>query len=102
MKVEHWQPEKDGALTETAVRRKLEQLGYRVARYIYSPGTLFPDHTHAIDKIDAVLSGSFRISMGKDSVVLKPGDFIYVPAGAVHSAEVVGDESVVSLDAVKG
>lgn len=30
MKIEHWQPEKDGALSETAMRRKLEQLGYRV------------------------------------------------------------------------
>lgn len=101
IRVEHWQAEKDGALSESSMRRKLEQLGYRVARYIYSPGTFFPDHTHAIDKIDAVLSGSLRIAMGDDSVVLKTGDFIHVPAGAVHSAEVMGSESVVSLDAIK-
>src|SRR5215471_3732907 len=100
MKVEHWNPEKDGVLSETGMYRKLEQLGYRVARYIYSPGTFFPAHTHSMEKIDAVLSGSFRITMGRDSVVLKAGDFIYVPAGAEHSAEVVGNESVVSLDAV--
>lgn len=97
--VEHWQAEKDGVLSESSMRRKLEQLGYQVARYLYSPGTFFPDHTHAIDKIDAVLSGSFRIAMGDN--VLKAGDFIHVPAGAVHSAEVIGSESVVSLDAVK-
>jgi quercetin dioxygenase-like cupin family protein len=48
-----------------------------------------------------VLSGNFRITMDDDSAVLKPGDFIHVPAGAVHSAEVVGSESVVSLDAIK-
>jgi quercetin dioxygenase-like cupin family protein len=101
IQVEHWQAEKDGPLTESSMRRKLEELGYRVARYIYSPGTFFPDHTHATDKIDAVLSGSFRIAMGDDSVVLKAGDFIHVPAGAVHSAEVIGSESVVSLDAIK-
>ena len=82
------------------MRRKLEQQGFRVTRYVYSPGTFFPTHTHSTEKIDAVLSGSFRITMGKDSVVLKAGDFIHVPAGAEHSAEVVGKEAVVSLDAV--
>src|SRR5215831_3540382 len=100
MKIERWNPDKDGGLSEPAMRRKLEQLGYRVTRYVYSRGTFFPSHTHSSDKIDAVLSGSFRITMGRDSVVLKAGDFIYVPAGAEHSAEVIGNESVVSLDAV--
>ena len=100
MKIERWNAEKDGVLSEQAMRRKLEQLGYQVTRYAYSPGTFFPSHTHATDKIDAVLSGSFRISMGKDSIVLRAGDFIHVPRGAEHSAEVIGDDPVVSLDAV--
>jgi quercetin dioxygenase-like cupin family protein len=101
MRVEHWNREQDGELSESAMRRKLQQLGYHVTRYTYSPGTFFPTHIHSIDKIDAVLSGSFRISMGRDSVLLKSGDFIFVPAGAEHSAEVVGEQAVVSLDAVK-
>lgn len=101
IKIEHWEAETDGPLAENSMRRKLERLGYRVTRYIYSPGTFFPDHTHATDKIDAVLSGNFRITMENDSAVLKGGDFIHVPAGVVHSSEVVGNESVVSLDAIK-
>jgi len=100
MKVERWNPEKDGVLSEQAMRRKLEQLGFRVTRYVYSPGTFFPSHTHSTDKIDAVLSGNFRISMAKDSVMLKAGDFIHVPAGAEHSAEVIGDQPVISLDGI--
>jgi quercetin dioxygenase-like cupin family protein len=38
--------------------------------------------------------------MTSESVVLKAGDFIHVPAGAEHSAEVIGGEAVVSLDGV--
>ena len=53
-----------------------------------------------MDKIDAVLSGRFRIAMDDAAVILQAGDFIYVPAGAQHSAEVIGDQAVVSLDAV--
>lgn len=35
------------------------------------------------------------------SVTLVAGDCLHVPKGMLHSAEVVGDESVISLDAVK-
>ena len=75
--------------------------GYHVSRYVYPPGTVFPDHTHAVDKIDAVLSGRFRITLEGDEIVLKAGDAVEVPRGAVHSAEVIGDHPVVSLDAVR-
>ena len=101
MNVEHWDPARDGALTETSLRIKLEQLGYSVSRYIYPPGTCFPDHTHSVDKIDAVLSGRLRITTHEGVADLCAGDAIYVPRGVMHSAEVIGQETVVSLDAVK-
>ncbi len=101
MQIERWNPEQDGPLTEQALRRKLEARGYRVARYDYPPGTVFATHTHDIDKIDAVLAGRFRITMGGRSVVLGPGEAVVVPRGTPHSAEVVGDETVVSLDATR-
>ncbi|TAM44109.1 MAG: cupin domain-containing protein [Gammaproteobacteria bacterium] len=101
MTVEHWNPETDGALSEAAMQRKLEARGYTVTRYIYPPGTYFPDHTHGVDKIDGVLAGRFRMTMGEASVILEAGDCLCVPHGAVHSAEVVGSEPVVSLDAVR-
>jgi quercetin dioxygenase-like cupin family protein len=87
MEILRWDPDKDGPLGEPALRRKLEKIGYRVSRYDYPPGTYFPAHTHGVDKIDAVLAGQFRITMGEESVVLGPGDAVAVP--------------VVSLDAVK-
>ena len=101
MTVEHWDESKDGPLTELTLRRKLESLGYRVHRYVYPPGTSFPTHTHDADKMDAVVSGQFRITMADGSVVLGAGDAARVPSGLRHSAEVVGAEEVVSLDGVK-
>ena len=92
--VEHWDEQTEGRLSDEAMRRKLQGRGYHVSCYTYSPGTCFPDHSHDVDKIDAVLSGQFRMT-------LMAGDCLAVPRGAVHSAEVVGNESVVSLDAVK-
>ncbi len=102
MQLQRWNHERDGSPTEETVRRKLEAQGYHVSRYVYPPGTCFPDHSHAVDKIDAVLSGRFRMVLEGQEVILEAGDCLAVPHGAVHSAEVVGDEPVVSLDAVKG
>lgn len=99
--VQSWDEKRDGPLSEAALRERLRALGYSVQRYVYPPGTAFPDHSHAVDKIDAVLSGRFRFTAEGRSVVLGAGDWVPVPRGLVHSAEVVGDEPVVSLDAVR-
>ena len=101
VEVRQWDEVRDGPLTEAAMRARLEGMGYRVSRYVYPPGTHFPPHTHGVDKVDAVLSGRFRMSMHGRSVVLEAGDMLAAPAGVVHEAEVVGDEPVVSLDAVR-
>jgi len=101
MIVQRWDCDLDGTLSEAGLRRKLEKLGYSVTRYLYPPGTRFPEHSHEVEKIDAVLSGRFRITIGTDSVVLGPGDTVVVPRVTLHSAEVIGEQAVVSLDAMK-
>jgi quercetin dioxygenase-like cupin family protein len=100
MRVEHWN-ETWGELNEQNMRQRLESEGYSVARYDYPPGTYFPDHTHQFDKKDAVLRGRFLIRAQGSEFLLGPGDMLFVPAGTVHSAKVIGDETVVSLDASK-
>lgn len=99
--IEKWKPEVDGPLTEAGLRRKLELRGYHVSRYLYHPGASFPDHTHSIDKLDAVVSGRFRMVIEGRELILEAGDTVAVPRGTVHSAEVVGDKVVISLDGTK-
>lgn len=101
MRVERWDCDQHGELSESALRALLQARGYRTAKYVYPPGTRFPDHVHQVDKIDAVLTGRLQITVLGDSMVLEAGDMVVVPKGAVHSATVVGNESVVSLDAVR-
>ena len=101
MAVHRWNPALDGEFSEAALRAKLEGLGYYIARYVYPPGTVFPDHKHGVDKVDAVVSGTFRLVIGGHVAELGPGDWADVPRGAVHNAVVQGDEPVVSFDAIK-
>jgi quercetin dioxygenase-like cupin family protein len=97
----HWDPDRDGPLTEAALRAAIEARGFAVTRYVYPPGTVFPPHSHGVDKIDGVLSGRFRLTLPDGPVVLEAGDRLFVPRGLVHAAAVVGDAPVVSLDAVR-
>ena len=99
--VRRWDSSVDGDVGEDSLKKLLQSKGYSVNRYTYEPGTYFGEHSHSIAKIDAVLSGTFRMGMYGQFVDLGPGDLIEVPAGATHSAEVIGTEPVVSLDAVR-
>lgn len=101
MELLRWDETRDGAPSEASLRRDLEARGCTVTRYVYPPGTVFPAHSHDVDKIDAVVSGRFRMEMDGRSVVLEAGDRLLVPRGTLHTAEVVGAEPVVSLDGVR-
>ncbi|MCG8105020.1 MAG: cupin domain-containing protein [Candidatus Thiodiazotropha endolucinida] len=101
MQIEHWNETVEGDISEAAMCRKLEARGYNVTRYVYPPGTFFPPHQHAVDKIDGVLSGRFRMSMDGQSFILEAGDCLQVPRGVIYSAEVIGEQPVISIDAVK-
>ena len=101
MSVEHWEEGKEGPFSEQALRKNLQARGFHVTRYVYPPGTFFPEHAHSTDKMDAVISGQFRIKTKNSDLILEKGDALSVPRGTLHSAEVIGDEPVISLDAVK-
>ena len=92
----HW-----GPVNVEAITRRLRAEGYAVSEYHYSPGTVFPLHHHGVDKKDTVLQGQLRIAWEGGEAVLGPGDMIEIPAGLRHSADVVGAETVVSLDATR-
>jgi len=100
MPIDHWNEKVDGPLSEESMRRKMEKMDCVVRRYIYPPGTYFPAHAHQMDKIDGVISGHFRLEMDGHRLVLEAGDMLTIPRGGLHSAEVVGNEPVVSLDGI--
>ena len=100
MAVNRWNPALDGVFTN-ALRGKLEAQRDIAWLATSTPPVSLPDHKHGIDKIDAVVAGRFRLIIGGHVVVLRAGEWVSVPAGVVHSAAVVGDEPVISLDAIK-
>ncbi|EUB62529.1 hypothetical protein ECG_04600 [Echinococcus granulosus] len=101
LKITHWDANTDGVFSEGKLKEKLEKEGFTVIPYTFSPGTTFPDHTHAVDKKDGITAGKFSFTMYGKTVVLSAGDTIFVPKNTVHAAHVVGNEDVGFLDASK-
>lgn len=102
MDVSRWSERHDEEAPDAEeLRAELEERGYTVSRHVYRPGTYFDEHSHAHDKIDAVVSGRFRMTAGGEEAVLEAGDWAEISAGTTHTAKVVGDEPVVSLDATR-
>jgi quercetin dioxygenase-like cupin family protein len=97
----HWDPQW-GRVSAEAMSRLLRADGYVVFEYHYPPGTHFPLHRHAVEKKDSVVRGRLCIAWEGAEALLAAGDMIEIPASVRHSAEVVGSETVVSLDAAKG
>ena len=100
VRLERW-TSSDGPITEKRMMGLMESDGYEVASYAYRAGTLFPPHEHAQDKCDGVLQGVLRVVVGADTFDLGPGDRLFLPAGTRHSAQVIGAETVLSLDGTR-
>ena len=58
-----------------------------------NPGQSNPPHLHGnSDEVIYVLSGSCEHRVGKETVILKPGDVLRIPPGVPHSARALGHQ----------
>jgi quercetin dioxygenase-like cupin family protein len=87
--------------TLLTLQSRLESLGYEVCVHVLAPGTTFGAHCASESRIDAVFSGELRLVIGGRAHLLGPGDWIDIPAGVSMTAEVVGDEPVLGIDATR-
>jgi quercetin dioxygenase-like cupin family protein len=63
-------------------------------RVDFDPGYVSPKHTHPGEEIIYVLEGTLEYQIeGQPTATVKPGDVLFVPAGAVHWATNVGSEN---------
>ena len=100
LRIDRWDPRREGRLTEAALRRKVQSRGYQVCSQAWPAGTVVPPRTEHCARVDAVLAGMVRITVDDESAILMAGDMVFVPRGAVRQVEVVGATPAHCLDAV--
>ena len=88
-------------IKRTALERKDLSIPGRevvLVRVDFAPGVAFPPHSHPGEEIAYVIEGELEYQLeDKPPVTLKPGDVLFIPAGAIHSAKNVGSVNAAEL-----
>ncbi|HYT65382.1 MAG TPA: cupin domain-containing protein [Vicinamibacterales bacterium] len=100
MRIDRWDPRRDGPVTEAAVRHKVQAYGYEVSTFAWPAGTVMAPQAQDKERVDAVVSGIVKFTLDGESAILTAGDMVYVPRGAVRRVEVVGSSPARCLDAI--
>jgi quercetin dioxygenase-like cupin family protein len=69
-----------------------------LVRYVYQPGSVFPQHHHPQEQVTSVLTGLIEFDVAGTIATLGPGDVAIIPADTPHGARVHGDEVVETLN----
>ena len=89
-------PEEPVAAGKKTARQVLigpdEGPNFAMRRFIMQPGGGMPAHTNAVEHEQYVLRGSARVGIGNETVEVRQGDVVYIPAGTPHWYEVNGSE----------
>lgn len=98
-RVERWDVRRDGPLSEMALQRKIEALGFEVAARVYPAS--HADVTSLHDKvcIVGVARGLVKLSVDAEPSFLTAGDLAFVPRGAVRRLEGIGVATALCLEA---
>jgi len=71
------------------IKKRLQQDGYLIiTEYNDPPNKEFPDHTHEMEELAVIISGSMEAKMDGKNYFLKPGDELFFPAKMLHNAKV--------------
>ncbi len=100
IRIERWDPRRDGPLTEAGLRAHLQSLGFDAVSRVYSPGPIVAVHTDSRLRIQAVLSGEVRVTIDGESAVLTAGDAVFIPGGAIRCVEAIGSPAAYCLEGV--
>jgi quercetin dioxygenase-like cupin family protein len=65
---------------------------FALRKFSMQMGGGMPRHTNTVEHEQYILRGRATITIGEETHQVKPGDVVFIPAGAVHSYENRGDE----------
>lgn len=67
--------------------------GYSCALFVDPPGREWTGFVHATDELVTVVEGRLQITVEGETVTARPGDEIFIPAGAVHTVKNIHDQT---------
>jgi hypothetical protein len=99
-RIERWDVRLDGPLSEDALQRKLEFLGFALLARTY-PSGLAAATSDPREGVAAVVRGLVKLTINGEPELLTAGDLAFVPAGAERRLEMVGPATALCLEAFR-
>ena len=65
---------------------------FALRKFSMQKGGGMPRHTNTVEHEQYVLRGWAKIGIGEDLYEVKTGDVVFIPAGAIHFYENIGEE----------
>ncbi len=65
---------------------------FALRKFSMKPGGGMPRHTNSVEHEQYVLRGHARIGIGEEVYEVHAGDAVFIPEGAIHYYENIGDE----------
>jgi quercetin dioxygenase-like cupin family protein len=65
---------------------------FALRKFSMQKGGGMPRHTNTVEHEQYVLRGQAAITIGEETFQVKMGDVVFIPEGAIHSYENIGDE----------
>jgi quercetin dioxygenase-like cupin family protein len=57
-----------------------------------------PPHEHPFDQMSFVFAGAMEFEVGDERFLVSAGEVLQIPAGAPHTARVIGDDVALNID----
>ncbi len=91
---------KNGIHRTDLVKQDIHVHGHEVIQALVDidPGVASPKHSHPGEEVAYVVSGTFEYQLeGREPIILKAGDSLFIPDGVPHVAKNIGKDKASEL-----
>ncbi|OBU13477.1 cupin domain-containing protein [Morganella psychrotolerans] len=80
-----------------ALAKFIHGTAFTMTFWTFKTGAVIPEHRHEHETLTTVLSGSLRLVVDGETLILRAGDSGLVPSWATHEAEVLEPSEVIDV-----
>jgi len=86
-----WENVPEDTLIQGIKRRVVTGDKVMLGRLTFPKGAKVPAHQHESEQMTQVFEGALQFEVDGETVIVRPGDVLFIPSGVVHSAEALED-----------
>ena len=91
MKLYNWNTVEEEQITPLLTRRYISSERITLARFSLKQGCQVQSHSHENEQLTTVVSGTLKLILAGEEVIVRAGETLCIPPNTPHSAEAIDD-----------